>query len=62
MAFNNSLTSSELATILAALRAFQVLYPPDAAVCHFPEHFEDCEPLDSDAINELCEKLNTEDT
>lgn len=54
-----NLTPAELATILAALRAFQVLYPPDAAVDNFPEHFEDCEPLDYDAINELCEKLNT---
>lgn len=54
------LTDRELATVLAALRLWQVDTPH-----HDPEdladHFADVEPLDDDEINDLCERLNMQD-
>jgi len=56
------LTQRELATILAALRNWQDVTsdtggndPRELS----PDHFTDCEPLDFDEIEDLCERLNT---
>lgn len=46
------LRRKELATLLAALRLFQV--NPSKNM----EHFQDCAPLTHDEIDTLCERLN----
>lgn len=51
---------SKLATVLAALRHFQLTFencPREELPETFP-HFEDCMPLTMDAIDDLCEELN----
>jgi hypothetical protein len=53
--------TSNLATVLAALRLFQNTYDDkeaDEIRADFPDHFEGIEPLGTDDINALCEKLN----
>lgn len=52
-----SLNYQELATVLAALRLMQ---NADAEQIAGMFHFDDCEPLDDDAIDELCERINVE--
>lgn len=55
------LDKQEIATILCALRHLQITTAPGSGWTPrdvAPEHFEDCEPLESAAINDLCEKLN----
>lgn len=62
------LTDRELATVLAALRNFQEdighYTDPDGWNVRnaFPEHFAEHEPLDHPEIDDLCERLNTEDS
>lgn len=51
----HNLTDTELATVLAALRYWQQDTPMDLSDY---EHFDECDPLDSDEIDELCERLN----
>jgi hypothetical protein len=52
-------TSQELATILAALRFFQANFDDKEQMVEEMEyHFQDCEPLMYDEIDELCEKIN----
>jgi hypothetical protein len=50
-----SLTHQELATVLASLRIMQSCTADHIANMF---HFDDCEPLDNDAIDDLCERLN----
>jgi len=45
----------EIATILAALRMFQSNPDPDMT------HFEECEPLSDDEIDDLCSRINSSD-
>ena len=52
-----SLTHQELATVLAALRLMQ---NADAEQIAGMFHFDDCEPLDDNAIDDLCERINVE--
>ncbi len=61
------LTASELATVLAALRYWQrrVVIPADkssnstkAIISVVPELFADCEPLNPNQIEALCQRLN----
>jgi hypothetical protein len=48
----------QLATVLAALRYWQHTVPLDQRSEKMPCHFEDVEPLNDEAIEELCEELN----
>lgn len=53
--------SSELATVLAALRHFQnqyEAYDGDRLREIWPDHFADVEPLGTDDIDTLCEHIN----
>jgi len=56
------LDSSELATVLAALRCLQKSVgkfdAPSQLRESWPDHFEDVEPLDLEAIDDLCERIN----
>jgi hypothetical protein len=55
------LSDQDLATILAALRTVQEM--PNRDVFETMPHFDDLPSLvvpDDDAIDELCERLNTE--
>src|SRR5258708_694829 len=55
-----NLDPRKLATVLAALRLWQREFDtPEEYLDAFPEHFEDYRPLDTDEIDELCERLNT---
>ena len=57
--YRSELSPRELATVLAALRYWQTeLREPDfdPSGPHFTEH----EPLSSDEIDALCERLNTD--
>lgn len=57
-----TLDSSDVATILAALRMFQEAYEDessDAIEADWPNHFEGIEPLGTEDINTLCENINT---
>jgi hypothetical protein len=53
------LNDRELAIVLASLRFWQdEMSPhPHASGC-YPEHFDGIEPLTSDEIDALCERLN----
>lgn len=55
-----TLTPRELATVLAALRCFQqeVSPLPLATIKDSWEHFDECDPLTTDEIDALCERLN----
>lgn len=56
---NPDLTHRDIAQILAALRAWQVLNDrDDELVDQFPDHFDEYSPMDSDEIDDLCERLN----
>jgi hypothetical protein len=57
MARKFSLTYQELSTVIAALRIMQ---NADAEQIAGMFHFDDCEPLDDDAIDDLCERINIE--
>lgn len=48
------LNSREIATMLAALRLFQMKGDPIS----YHEHFADCEPLSDLEIDRLCESIN----
>ncbi len=50
----------ELATVLAALRYWQQDLEANGAPPISAEFFADCEPLTSEEIDTLCERLNTE--
>ncbi len=53
--------TEELATVLAALRLFQREYEDfsgDAIREAWPDHFEGIEPLGTDDIDTLCERIN----
>jgi len=53
------LNKAELATVLVALRRYQLAgcpVEPGFAIC-----FDAGGPLDADGIDELCERLNAED-
>lgn len=52
-----NLTPQETATILAGLRMFQNARITGQDVASMP-HFAECEPLDEDAMMNLCERLN----
>lgn len=54
------LTDRELATVLAALRYWQIDLDANNGV-PICEHFEDVTPLTVDEIDELCERLNCDD-
>lgn len=57
-----TLDSSDVATILAALRMFQEAYEDEDAEAmrtDWPNHFEGIEPLGTSDINTLCENINT---
>ena len=56
-----TLDGRELATVLAALRHFQASFNPTACATDGFEHFEDVEPLTTDAIDELCERIGCDD-
>jgi len=52
----HKLSDSELATILHALRMFQIeRIGEDEDGC---DHFEDCQPLTNPEIDDLCELIN----
>ena len=56
------LDSSEMATVLAALRCFQNIYASTNVSTtimaqDFPDHFADTVPLDVQAIDTLCERI-----
>ena len=53
------LTPRELATVLAALRYWQRSLT-EGATPPITEHFADATPLDAGAIDDLCERLNTQ--
>jgi hypothetical protein len=56
------LSNKELATVLAALRNWQEITSPEGGNKPeelMPDHFADDEPLTTDEIDELCERLNT---
>src|SRR5439155_23819734 len=53
------LTARELATVLAALRYWQRSLT-EGATPPITEQFADATPLDAGAIDELCERLNTQ--
>lgn len=56
------LTRQEIATILAALRNWQEITTPEAGNVPgelYPDIFEDIDPLNTDEIDELCERINT---
>lgn len=55
------LTDKELATVLAALRYWQDDLEENNGHPAILEYFEEVDPLSVDEIDELCEKLNTED-
>ncbi|HVI07007.1 MAG TPA: hypothetical protein VND65_01810 [Candidatus Binatia bacterium] len=58
------LDASDVATILAALRAFQERFvDQDAEAMRkaYPEHFEDVAPLGSEDIDTLCQEINLGD-
>jgi hypothetical protein len=52
---SSALSERELATVLAALRSWQAGSHEPAELS---EHFDDCEPLSPDEIDELCGRLN----
>lgn len=52
------MTNQELATVLAALRYWQQDLEANEAPPISEEYFADCEPLTSEEIDELCERLN----
>lgn len=55
------LDSSELATVLAALREMQAVWEgKDAKTMReaFPDHFHDVKPLGTEDISTLCERIN----
>lgn len=53
------ITPRDLATVLAALRYWQQdLAENDGAGPISPDHFDDCEPLTVEEIDDLCERLN----
>ena len=54
------MTNKELATVLAALRYWQQDLEANDAPPISEEFFADCEPLTSEEIDELCERLNSE--
>jgi len=54
------MTKRELATVLAALRYWQQDLEASDAPPISEEFFADCEPLTSEEIDELCERLNSE--
>jgi hypothetical protein len=58
------LDSSDVATILAALRCFQERYENcsvDVIREDWPNHFEGIEPLGTENISTLCERINLTD-
>jgi hypothetical protein len=53
--------AENLATILVALRLFQKTYrdkDADSIRADWPEHFAGVDPLGSDDIDSLCERIN----
>ncbi|MDA8350110.1 MAG: hypothetical protein M0038_15150 [Pseudomonadota bacterium] len=54
------MNARELATVLAALRYWQQDLAANDAPPISEEFFDDCEPLTSEEIDGLCERLNTE--
>jgi hypothetical protein len=52
------LSSRELATVLAALRAWQSVIVDNWGMIPNQEHFRDHAPLTCDEIDTLCERLN----
>ncbi len=53
-----NLTTQQTATVLAALRYFQLNTFEKARTDSFPLHFGECDPLSDDEIDELCESIN----
>lgn len=56
-----ALDTHELATVLHGLRMIQCEGRIEGCNAGDCEHFEDCEALDNDEIDELCERLNFSD-
>jgi hypothetical protein len=52
------MTKRELATVLAALRYWQQDLDASDSPPIDAEHFTECDPLSSEEIDELCERLN----
>jgi predicted transcriptional regulator len=52
------LSDREVATLLAALRNWQIDGLNEDLADAFAGHFEDHDPLSDDEIDELCERLN----
>lgn len=50
-------TDDELATILASLRHFQMSVDRTERIKEFPDHFDECEPLNDQEIDQLCARL-----
>ncbi len=57
----NALTDRELATVLAALRQWQMDWESNPEELADSVHFEKHKPLTSSEIDELCERLNCEE-
>jgi hypothetical protein len=55
----NQLTEQQLATVLAALRLFQIQAEKLNMAQIFPDHFAEISPLSPEEIDQLCEELNT---
>ena len=55
---NTSLSTRELATVLAALRLWQDFVRDGTDAAQGLDHFYDHKPLDASEIDELCERLN----
>ena len=54
------LTNKEVATVLVALRLFQVTYKGNVAKAAIQwDHFEEVQPLTDEEIDLLCETINT---
>jgi hypothetical protein len=54
----HTISDREAATILAALRNFQIDAMNEDMQAQFPDHFSDYTPLDNDEIDALCEAIN----
>ena len=54
------LTNRKLATVLAALRQWQMDWEADPDSLADSIHFEETTPLTSPEIDELCERLNSD--
>lgn len=57
----NKLTYKELSTVLAALRLFQNNVEAGETLPKDFNHFDEVAPLTTEEIDDLCERLNTEE-